>query len=247
MPPQNTRFGWLGWEPVTELDPNPGFMVPFEYWREASQLSEQHPEHEWPVPDAKNLPKGWFKNHIGAQSVLVNSYLAANRSAFRDKQDFNQVNKPSATPRTWTFVKRALAACESIDASYDVTFLCVSGLLGQGHATSFMSFRKLQDLANAEEIMRDGGPLPDESQPDVLFLMFETCAHMVVSEPTLDRWKQFMTLYEKAAKTGVGDYAYNAAHSVSRLVGKIPGAHKCVPPGLATLMNISKNITKFAE
>ena len=237
MPPTASRYLWLGFESERR------WRLPLDFWRRSKAQG-------FPDPELLILPDDW-ESHIPAAAGLVDAFLSSNPEAYEDDQDIRCVNTPVACPRTWTWVERVLAACESVHAPFEVMEMCLSGLVGKGNGLALMEFRKLRDLADVDLCLAHAGPIPQRG--DVCFLLFEAASVKLREEPTVQRWQQFWNLYAASDAAGMVDYALPGAEKVCRQASPklgdgspnpfyIQGALKALPKGMKSVMEIFRMV-----
>lgn len=94
----------------------------------------------------------WIK--WGLQNNIHNSILAflEFKPSFLYKFDRQNKDKSFPTPRTWEFASKLLSQCSN---NLDTQRLVISSAIGEGVATEFMAFVRLQNKINIDEIFKN--------------------------------------------------------------------------------------------
>jgi len=134
----------------------------FESWSQGMESEA----NDWGKPEFPMVDPDWrrFRPQFG---MLIVSFLRANPSLQIDiPKDDETMAFP--TPRSWTYVRDALAAAQSIDAPSNIQNQICKGLVGDTAAGQFMRHIKINDLINAEAILDGDEEFKyDKKRPDL--------------------------------------------------------------------------------
>jgi hypothetical protein len=119
----------------------------FEAWAAGMETET----NDWGKSEFPVIDPDWrrFRPPFG---MLIVSFLRANPSMQIAVPD-NDEQTAFPTPRSWTYVRDALAAAESINAPSNIQNQICRGLVGDTAAGQFMRHIKINDLINAEAIL----------------------------------------------------------------------------------------------
>lgn len=198
-PPLANRMSWLDWAVDTDKVIN-GFLG------------------GWQDPEFPLLPEDW-KGFIPGQAALVASFFKrAPQHIQQLPKDEEKRSGPWPSVRSWYDLGvKSLAACESINAGWEMKLLLLAAAVGTGTASEFITWIKALDLPDPEDILKSPGKFkvyPD--RPDKTFAVLNSVIGAAVRDLTQDRWKAAWEVLASAAKNNAVDVAGAAASALAR-------------------------------
>ena len=147
------------------------------------------------------LPDDW-QNGIPRFRALVAAYIKAQPAKLLVVPKVeSESGKAWPSPRSWTMVATALAACHAIGAGIDTQAELVAGCIGDGMALEFIGWVKDMDLPDPEELLKDANlikPILKEGRGDKIHAVLTAVAAAVVQNLTDERWMQSWEVLELA-------------------------------------------------
>jgi MoxR-like ATPase len=123
---------------------------------------------------------------------------------------------PWPSRRTWTMTADVLAAltpCPSDPTGEDAEFLAVTGLVGEGAGTEFLTWRRLNDLPDPADVLAAPGDVDWQSlDPSRAWAILAGVIALCTGRRTATAWREAWKPLATAAESGLGDVA--AAHAV---------------------------------
>lgn len=192
---------------------------------------------DWPVPDPRDwarrlmagdwevrpedlpvLPPDWATRTEALRArAEVAGFIAARPSLLHAMpKEEAAAGRAWPSPRTWEMAARVLGAAMVVGAGPDVEALLVRGLVGEGAALEFITWRREADLPDPEEMLAapDSCRLPERG--DVLFAALGAMVAAAVANLTRDRWAAAWRILGRAAERGQPDVAAVAAADLAR-------------------------------
>lgn len=176
-------------------------------------------------------------------SNTVVAFLERRRSAFRQDPTVEFVNKPRATPRTWTNLAKLLEAAG--DAPRDIIHNLAEGVVGQGVASEFMGFWDMREhVLPPEVILGQASTVSFPERADLCYLMFSSVSGYVAENPTVDNWKNAWTLIGRTENTAHFDKAALCAQGLASLLSRPEGKQlrRHVPKEAAIFANMFREL-----
>ena len=167
-----------------------------------------------------------------AQAAIVVGFLDRRRGAFRQEPTREFVNKPRATPRTWTNLACLLDVAVKSNAPRDVIHMLACGTVGDGLGTEFMGFWEMRErIPLPEEVLAQADSIVFPDRGDLSYLLFCSVAGYVTENPTLSNWKAAWKLIGRTEDTEHFDKAALCAQILAKLLSNPEGKHlrKAVP------------------
>lgn len=198
-PPLANRMVWLDW--TVDVDKViQGFMG------------------GWVEPEFPVLPKDWT-DQLHGQAALVASFFK--RFPHLVQQLPKDEDKRSAawpSVRSWYDLGvRTLAACESMNLGWDMKMMLLVGSVGQGAASTFVTWVKEMELPDPEELLKDPRKFKVfHDRPDKTFAVLNSVVAAAMRNLTQERWKAGWEVLSKAAKDNAVDVAGAAAGALAR-------------------------------
>jgi hypothetical protein len=187
-PPMANRFCHMSWE-VDPIGWTQGFVRGFAAKSEFPVLSDNWTAF---LPETRGLVAAYIRHN---PTELQKFPKAA-----------EQQSGPWPSARTWDYTATVMAAHRS--ASLDDTD-AVSGLIGEGTALQFLSWRKKMDLPNPEEVLKNPELLPERE--DQAFVTLYAVASLAVSAHDTKVWQQAWSVMGVANERKLVDIAAPAA------------------------------------
>lgn len=146
------------------------------------------------------IPDDWKETRLQGVMSLIASFIERNPALANAEPPPHDASKPFPCPRTWENAGKLLAALRSIERPYnsDLGYKAVAGCVGEGAATSFMTWIREMNLPDPEHILG----LAQEKKVDIAVKMIpERADRMSVSLDSIaaaavrkhasraDRWK----------------------------------------------------------
>lgn len=172
----------------------------------------------WQDPDVPMLPANW-RDHIPGQAALVASFFKKfPHHAQNLPKDEEKRSGPWPSIRSWySLAVPTLAACESINAGWDMKLLLTHGSVGQGAATEFITWIKALDLPDPEELLKDPKKFKVyHDRPDKTFAVLNSVVGAAIRDLKQERWKAAWEVLARAAKDNAVDVAGAAAGALAR-------------------------------
>ena len=167
-----------------------------------------------------------------AQAVIVVAFLDRRRGAFRQDPSREFMNKPRATPRTWTNLACLLDSAVKAGAPRDVIHMLACGTVGDGMGTEFMGFWEMRErIPTPEAVLASADTYMFPDRGDLCYLMFSSVGAHVTENPTVENWQKVWTLIGRTKDTEHFDKAALCAQVIARLLSQDSGKHlrKCMP------------------
>jgi len=140
------------------------------------------------------VPGDWsrFKPQFGA---LIVSYTRKN-SNDRIAVPTNDEDMAFATPRSWKFLRDALAAAESVGAPMDIKKNLAIGMVGKQTGRNFMQFLNQFDLVDPEEVLAGTKTFRhDRKRADLTVTLMTSIVTAVKQKYTEDRMDAAVELF----------------------------------------------------
>lgn len=135
-PPLANRFFHVDWEFRTE-EWVTGFLSGF------------------PEPNIPILPTNW-KEHIPSARGNISSFIKRFQShALEVPKDEARSSRAWPSPRSWEMASILMAAGKSVGADDDLMHILVSGCVGNGAATEFLTWLREFDIPDPEDILKN--------------------------------------------------------------------------------------------
>ena len=203
-PPLANRFLWLD------------YRVDVKAWCEAALKG-------FPDPTVPKLHPLW-ENLVGPQLSLVVAYVRARQDVLISyPKEHAQACGPWPSPRTWTYVAKMDAACQSIEADDDVRLSCFSGLIGNSRATEYLTYLRELDLPDTEELLRKPDKFKLPPRGDQRYAVLASVTGAVVRHFTDDRYHAAWKIFDTARAGGAGDIAVASASSLAAMHKHLKG------------------------
>lgn len=139
--------------------------------------------------------------------------------------DPTAAGKAWPSSRTWTYVADLLPYLP--DDATDAIFTAVSGLVGEGAATEFVTWVKHHDLPTPEQVLADPSIVDWNDRPDRVYTILTGVTGYTIGKGTKKAFDAAIRLMVAAGKAGRADAA---ASSVSRLYANRPNGAE-IPKG----------------
>lgn len=202
-PPTANRFIHLDWE----ADPK-GFV--------------EGVTAGWDQDPIIPLPRGWEEN-IPWALAQVGAFINVKPDALLDTKllgDPERRGRAWPSPRSWEMAARLMAACKAAKAPMEVEALLVTAAVGPV-GMEFLSWRKLQDLPDPEELLRNPLGFRRPARPDILYTVLLGIVGAVARTPSEERYEAAWEIVAMAAEGGL-DPVIGAASRLLEL-GKSKG------------------------
>lgn len=204
----------------------------FESWAQGMESES----NDWGKPEFPAIDPDWRRFRAQFGSLIV-SFLRANPSMQIAVPD-NDEQMAFPTPRSWTYVRDALAAAESIDAPSNIQNQICKGLVGDTAASQFMRHIKISDLINAEAILDGSEEFKyDKKRPDLAVCLLPALITAVKKKYTPDRMDNAV----KAFIVSVG------SHQRDLVFSQLKHLVKCKPATEAFTKGSMELIGQFAK
>lgn len=204
----------------------------FEAWAQGMESEA----NEWGKPEFPMIDPDWrrFRSKFGP---LVVSFLRANPS-MKIAVPADDETKAFPTPRSWTYLRDALAAAESIEAPSNIQLQICKGLVGDTAAGQFMRHIKIADLINAEAILDGAEEFQyDKKRPDLAVCLLPALVTAIKRNYTTERMDRAV----KAFIVSVG------SHQKDLVFSQLKHLVKCKPSTEALSKESMDLIGQFAK
>lgn len=195
-------------------------------------------DNDWGKPEFPVIDPDWkrFRPQFGS---LIVSFLRANPSMQIAVPD-NDEQMAFPTPRSWTYLRDALAAAESIDAPSNIQNQICKGLVGDTAAGQFMRHIKIADLINAEAILDGKEEFQyDKKRPDLAVCLLPALITAVKKKYTPERMDRAV----KAFIVSVGSHQRDLVFSqLKHLVKCKPATESFTPASMELIGQFAKTI-----
>lgn len=195
----------------------------------------------WPTPSIRTLGKDW-QDLIPAKNGLVAAFIGIHPDHLDGfPSDSAAQSSAYASGRTWEYVAKLLAACESagFGVRSEEARLLVKGLVGEGSAATFMSWIVNMDLPNPETILANPKKvaIPDRQDQIMALLDGVTAAALSTNHPEkmrIQRWNSAWSFIGRLIDDNKIDVCVPAARALakqrpSQSVPNPPEAAKILP------------------
>jgi hypothetical protein len=204
----------------------------FESWAQGMESEA----NDWGKPEFPAIDPDWrrFRPQFGS---LIVSFLRANPS-MRIAVPDNDEQMAFPTPRSWTYLRDALAAAESINAPVNIQNQICKGLLGDTAAGQFMRHIKIADLINAEAILDGSEEFKyDKKRPDLAVCLLPALVTAVKKQYTPER-------LDRAVKTFI---VAVGSHQKDLVFSQLKHLVKCKPSNETFSQGSMDLIGQFAK
>ena len=172
----------------------------------------------WQEPEFPFLPKDW-RDQVPTQAALIASFFKRFPQLVQQlPKDEDKRSAAWPSLRSWYDLGvPSLAACESINAGWDMKLLLLNGAVGQGASQQFITWVKEMELPDPEELLKDPAKFkvyPDRT--DKTFAVLNSVVAAAIRNLTPERWKAGWEILSKAAKNNAVDIAGAAAGALAR-------------------------------
>ena len=169
------------------------------------------------------LPVVW-KEFMPAARAQVASFVRVKPALLLVvPEEESKAGGPWPSPRTWHLVSRVVAAVISLGGDVDAEAILVAGLVGEGPAMEFLTWRKNLDLPDPEEFIKKPELFEKwyEKKPrgDVIFTLLASVAACIIQNTTAQRGAAGWQIMSLAAQLGAKDIAAGAVRALARHKG----------------------------
>lgn len=129
------------------------------------------------------------------------------------------------SPRTWTMTADVLALLDPTDTA--ATLLAASGLVGDGPASEYLTWRAGRDLPEPADVIADPESIPwADHTPDTTWAVLSAVVAHATAPGTKTAWNDAWNVLATAAEHGKGDVAAATARTLllARPAGATPPA-----------------------
>jgi hypothetical protein len=172
----------------------------------------------WQDPDVPLIPANW-KEFIPEQAALAASFFKRFPHHMQQlPKDEDKRSGPWPSIRSWYDLGvRSMAAAESVHAGWDMKLLLLSGAVGHGTASEFITWVKSLDLPDPEELLKDYKKFKVfADRPDKTFAVLNSVVAAATRDLTPARWEAAWRVLASAAKSNAVDIAGAAASALAR-------------------------------
>lgn len=205
-PPMANRFVHLKWD----LDTT--------FWVEGMTAG-------WGEPEVVHVPADWAKDHLAASRSLVGSYIRSRGAGVLHNQpaDENEAGKAWPSPRTWDMAATLHAACTAAQVPEAMSLTLMSGCVGPGATTEYLTWLRELDLPNPEDLLRDPGSLRVPARADQAFAVLASVVTATVDRLTPARWDAAWQVLMAAYNQRHADISAVAAKGLLKNRLRVPG------------------------
>lgn len=207
-------------------------------WTADAQAWTQGIVNGWSNDDVIKLPENWEAEIPVAEALAANFISKQSRLLYQFPKEESQAGRAWASPRTWQFAARLMAACKAAQAGDDVMELLVGGCVGEGPAAAFLSWLQEMDLPSPEMLLAcpTGYRFP-QNRSDKVYAILGSVTAAVLRCNTVDRYHCGLKVMCEAARQGFLDTAYPHLRKLTKHVPA--GASNAIPEMavFAPLMN----------
>ncbi len=181
-PPTASRFVHIDWE------------MPLDVFAECL-VSRQ-----WPALPMYAVPAD-YDAHLDRRRALVAGFLRSRGTQLtRLPRDAAERTRAFPTPRTWDYATRLTALADAHGASPEVLSLLTTGCVGPAVAHEYLTFCRLQDLPDPEDVLADpSGPHFVGMRADRVYVALQGALAAVRRRTTPERWSAAVVACATAA------------------------------------------------
>lgn len=154
----------------------------------------------WDLGDIPRVPERWERERSRWAS-FIQGFL--NR-----RPDLEEKVPPEASaqgrawpsPRTWTMAANLLGAASAAGADQDVLNLLITGTVGESAASEFLTWLRMADLPDPEELLADPSRYRHPERGDIAYTILTSVAGAVAAEPSQERYLAAWAVIREAAR-----------------------------------------------
>lgn len=195
-------------------------------------------DNQWGRSHFPQIEPDWkrFRPQFG---MLIVRFLRSNprlRIAVPDTDD--QLSFP--TPRTWTYLRDALAAAKSIDAPSNIEHDICKGLVGETAAGEFMRHMKINDMIDAEAIL-DGAETYtyDKKRADLAVCLLPALISAIKRQYTVERMDRALDCFINSVGKHQKDLVFS---QLKHLVKCKPSTEAFSPKSMALIKSFAESL-----
>lgn len=187
---------------------------------------------EWPAPEIPHLPSGWPELRKGNAIMIASFFKRFPQLVQQCPKEESKRSEPWPSVRSWyDFAIPCLAACESVQATDEVTTTLLGGAIGTGAALEFLTWRRQLDLPDPEALLNDPKEFKVYERMDKTFAVLNSVVAAATRRLTKDRWTAAWDILSSCARQGHVDIAAAAARALVRAkTGAMPNVSKQIEP-----------------
>ena len=187
---------------------------------------------EFPEPTYLLLPANWEDNLPGVGGMVAAFHRKNPGRLCRFPDDRAEASGPWASPRSWEYAIRCLAAAQSVGADKGVELTLLSGLVGEAVALEFFTWRENLDLPDPEQLIAEAMAAIEAGRdmeyshpdrPDKVMAMLAAVNQAVITNNSAKRWEAGMSIMEHAARHDL-DVSLAGARPLARSIKDAQGA-----------------------
>jgi hypothetical protein len=206
----------------------------FEAWAAGMETEN----NQWGTPDFPTIDPDWrrFRSKFG---MLVVSFLRSNPSMRVSIPD-NDEQVAFPTPRSWTYLRDALAAADSIEAPANIQLEICKGLVGDTAAGQFMRHIKIADLIDAEAILDGREKFKyDKKRPDLAVCLLPALTSAIKRRYSPDRMHNAVEAFVISVGSHQKDLVYS---QLKHLVQAKPKTEALRKESMELISNFAKTV-----
>jgi hypothetical protein len=206
----------------------------YEAWADGMMSEDDNFQPRW-VPV---VPSDWkrFAPEFGALAV---SYTRKNSNE-RINVPKNEEEKAYATPRTWKYLRDALAAAKSVNAPPVIQKQIAMGMVGKQIGMNFMQFIDQRDLVDPEEVLAGNKTFRhDKKRPDLTVTLLTSVVTAIKQQYSETRMDAAIDLFCKNVGKDTADLVLT---QLRHLVQARPEGMKLSKVSLAALSEFGDRI-----
>ena len=195
----------------------------------------------FPDPSVYKLPEVWEDFEPAARAQVASFIRSKPAVLLQVPEEDSKAGGAWPSPRTWHLSSRVIAAVTALGGDPDVEAILVGGLVGEGPAMEFLTWRKNLDLPDPEEFIAKpelfekwyGKKAP---RGDVIFTLLASVAACIIQTTTRERGAAGWAIMSTAARLGAKDIAAASVRALAR--------HKGIPTPPKDILEPFKELMK---
>lgn len=169
--------------------------------------------------DVIELPEDW-QDYIPQARTLVTSFINHRPvNLLQEPENTEDAGRAWASPRSWENAARLLAACESVGMGDTVKLTLITGSVGKGPATEFMTWVRNLDLQDPQMLLSNPKAFKMPKTGDKVFAVLSAVVTAALNDEgqvDKDNWEAAWNILGQAAKADRADIAAIPAKTLAR-------------------------------
>jgi hypothetical protein len=153
------------------------------------------------------LNENWVELLPHTYSIVASFIQAKPGALINEPENADLAGKAWASPRSWEMVAKILAACRSVNTDTDTEIILISGCVGNGAASEFLTWERNLDLPNPETLLAKPDKFVVPKRGDQTFAVLSAVVAAARHDLTKPRWNAAWKILGIAAEAGHADIA----------------------------------------